>query len=65
MTPQIIGVNVGSKIPNILRSSIKNAVKTGKYLNTSDFVRHAIKEKLDREGFLWCAARAEEPLMEN
>jgi Arc/MetJ-type ribon-helix-helix transcriptional regulator len=42
---------VGSKIPYTLKSAIKRAVNTGSYLNVSDFIRDAIKEKLEREGF--------------
>jgi Arc/MetJ-type ribon-helix-helix transcriptional regulator len=45
-------VYVGSKIPLNLRSLVEKAVNTGSYLNISDFVRDAIKEKLGREGFL-------------
>jgi Arc/MetJ-type ribon-helix-helix transcriptional regulator len=48
----IKGLYIGSKVPNTIRSSIEKAVDTGIYLNISDFVRDAIKEKLDREGFL-------------
>jgi Arc/MetJ-type ribon-helix-helix transcriptional regulator len=47
-----IGIYVGSKVPQILKKSIENAVISGNYLNTSDFVRAAIKEKVQREGFL-------------
>jgi Arc/MetJ-type ribon-helix-helix transcriptional regulator len=54
----IKGLYVGSKVPNTIRDSIKKAVHNGIYLNTSDFVRDAIKEKLDREGFL--ASRSKE-----
>jgi Arc/MetJ-type ribon-helix-helix transcriptional regulator len=46
------GVYVGSKIPSIIRHSIHKAVSCGSYLNISDFVRDAIKEKLEREGYL-------------
>jgi Arc/MetJ-type ribon-helix-helix transcriptional regulator len=42
---------VGSKIPSSLKGAIERAVKTGSYLNISDFIRDAIKEKLEREGF--------------
>jgi Arc/MetJ-type ribon-helix-helix transcriptional regulator len=45
------GTYVGSKIPPILKESIARAIKSGNYLNTSDFIRDAIKEKLQREGF--------------
>ena len=47
-----VGIYTGSKVPSILKNSIYNAVKSGNYLNESDFVRDAIKEKLQREGFL-------------
>lgn len=46
------GVYTGSKIPLILKNSIQKAVSTGNYLNFSDFVRDAIKEKLQKEGFV-------------
>lgn len=45
------GVYVGSKIPKLLRSSMENAVEGGNYLNLSDFIRSAIKEKVLREGY--------------
>jgi Arc/MetJ-type ribon-helix-helix transcriptional regulator len=44
------GVYVGSKIPRLLRSSMEKAVEGGNYLNLSDFIRSAIKEKLLQEG---------------
>ena len=47
-----VGIYIGTKTTAILKNSIFTAVKTGIYLNTSDFVRQAIKEKLLREGFL-------------
>jgi Arc/MetJ-type ribon-helix-helix transcriptional regulator len=40
-----IGWYAGSKIPQILNEAIKEAVNTGNYLNSSDFIRDAIKEK--------------------
>jgi Arc/MetJ-type ribon-helix-helix transcriptional regulator len=46
---------VGSKIPYSLKGAIERAVKSGSYLNTSDFIRVAIKEKLERDGF-WTKA---------
>jgi Arc/MetJ-type ribon-helix-helix transcriptional regulator len=46
------GVYIGSKIPQILRKAIQHAVMSGNYLNSSDFLRDAIKEKLQREGYL-------------
>ena len=42
---------VGSKIPSSLKDAIERAVNTGSYLNISDFIRDAVKEKLEREGF--------------
>ena len=46
------GVYIGSKIPTNIKNSIEKAVIAGTYLNASDFVRDAIKEKLQREGLL-------------
>lgn len=46
------GVYIGSKIPQVLRKAIQHAVMSGSYLNSSDFLRDAIKEKLQREGYL-------------
>jgi Arc/MetJ-type ribon-helix-helix transcriptional regulator len=51
MTLENTGTYVGSKVPNTLKHSIERAVEIGSYLNLSDFVRDAIKEKLQREGF--------------
>jgi len=47
------GVYAGSKIPYTLQKAMRQAVRTGNYLNLSDFVRDAIKEKLSREGYVW------------
>jgi Arc/MetJ-type ribon-helix-helix transcriptional regulator len=44
--------HIGSKIPYILKVRIESAVSNGSYLNVSEFVRNAVKEKLFREGFL-------------
>lgn len=52
MNKQNIGIYTGSKVPRILKNAIQRAVGTGNYLNASDFIRDAIKEKLRREGFL-------------
>jgi Arc/MetJ-type ribon-helix-helix transcriptional regulator len=52
MNEQGFGIYVGSKIPQILKNAVNKAVESGNYLNSSDFVRDAIKEKLQREGFL-------------
>lgn len=46
------GVYIGSKIAGILKVRIEHAVDNGIYLNISDFVRDAVKEKLRREGFM-------------
>jgi hypothetical protein len=51
MNKQDIGIYAGSKVPQILKKSIQKAVISGNYLNASDFIRDAIKEKLHREGF--------------
>ena len=64
MLAKNFGVYVGSKIPNILRASIEKAVITGKYLNISDFIRDAIKEKIDREGILYSISGNEDYLTE-
>jgi len=58
MNAEINGVNVGSKIPLRLKELLKHAVNNG-YLNTSDFVRDAIKEKLEREGYFSISKKAE------
>jgi len=42
----------GTKIPPGLKRSIEKAVEGGNYLNESDFVRNAIKEKLEKEHLL-------------
>jgi metal-responsive CopG/Arc/MetJ family transcriptional regulator len=47
MNDQVLGVYVGSKIPRILRDGIDKAIERGDYLNRSDFVRDAVKEKLE------------------
>jgi hypothetical protein len=46
------GIYVASKIPEDLKLTIEEAVTMGSYLNKSEFVRIAIKEKLSKEGFL-------------
>lgn len=46
------GAFVGSKIPLVVRVSLDAAIKNGNYLNASDFIRDAIREKLQREGFM-------------
>jgi Arc/MetJ-type ribon-helix-helix transcriptional regulator len=52
MIERNIGLYTGSKVPKTLKNAIQMAVHTGNYLNSSDFIRDAIKEKLLREGFL-------------
>jgi Arc/MetJ-type ribon-helix-helix transcriptional regulator len=44
--------HIGNKIPKNLRRVLDKAVNEGIYLNVSEFVRQAVKEKLVREGFL-------------
>jgi len=51
MNKQDIGIYAGSKVPQIIKKAIQKAVISGNYLNASDFIRDAIKEKLHREGF--------------
>ena len=46
-----MGIYVGSKVPRMLKDAITKAIERGDYLNHSDFIRDAIKEKLRREGF--------------
>jgi Arc/MetJ-type ribon-helix-helix transcriptional regulator len=59
MNDQVSGVYVGSKIPQILRDGINKAIEGGNYLNCSDFIRDAVKEKLLREGFAGSGASTE------
>jgi Arc/MetJ-type ribon-helix-helix transcriptional regulator len=54
-TSRAVAAYVGSKIPCSLKDALEKAVKTGSYLNISDFIRDAIKEKLERDGF-WTRA---------
>jgi Arc/MetJ-type ribon-helix-helix transcriptional regulator len=51
MVKEDSGVYAGSKVPQTLKKAITKAVKAGNYLNSSDFIRDAIKEKLWREGY--------------
>jgi hypothetical protein len=41
------GVYIGSKIPQLHRKAIHAAVSNGNYLNSSDFIKDAIKENND------------------
>jgi hypothetical protein len=52
MVKNATGVYAGSKIPQALKITIEHAITKGSYLNTSNFIRDAIKEKLQREGFV-------------
>jgi Arc/MetJ-type ribon-helix-helix transcriptional regulator len=54
------GVYIGSKIPQHHRKAILVAVSNGNYLNSSDFIRDAVKEKLQREGYLLSLQSAQE-----
>lgn len=60
MKDQHIGIYVGSKIPKLLKDAINRSIERGYYLNHSDFIRDAIKEKLQREGFGNSVASTEE-----
>jgi Arc/MetJ-type ribon-helix-helix transcriptional regulator len=64
MNNQVSGVYVGSKIPQILRDGIDKAIEKGNYLNCSDFIRDAVKEKLHREGITGSRASTEENSLE-
>jgi Arc/MetJ-type ribon-helix-helix transcriptional regulator len=44
--------HIGSKIPQKLKTTVERAVINGDYLNMSEFVRDAVKEKLTREGLV-------------
>ena len=46
------GIYVASKIPENLKQTLDEAITARSYLNISDFLRDAIKEKLSREGFV-------------
>jgi hypothetical protein len=59
MTQDKNGAYIGSKVPQKLKALIKSAILKGPYLNSSEFVRHAVKEKLIREGFLFLQTSAE------
>jgi Arc/MetJ-type ribon-helix-helix transcriptional regulator len=52
MVKNITGIYAGSKIPHKMRTAIEHAITNGSYLNISNFIRDAIKEKLQREGFI-------------
>ena len=44
--------HIGSKIPQKMKTTVEKAVINGDYLNLSEFVRDAVKEKLSREGLV-------------
>ena len=53
--PELIKRNsshIASKIPKNLKTTVEKAVISGDYLNLSEFVRDAVKEKLSREGLV-------------
>jgi len=41
---------VGARIPKQLKEKMEQAIQKGLYINISDFVRNAIREKLKEEG---------------
>jgi Arc/MetJ-type ribon-helix-helix transcriptional regulator len=47
------GVSVGSKVPVIIRNCIVEVVRKGQYISVSEFVRDAVKEKLQNIGYSW------------
>ncbi len=49
MEPKKTGVCIAGKIPGNLMRLVQRAVDKGDYLTISDFVRHAVKEKVERE----------------
>jgi Arc/MetJ-type ribon-helix-helix transcriptional regulator len=55
-----VGIYAGTKIPLILKRGIENGIHKGIYLNYSDFIRDAIKEKLLREDLLQSTATLSE-----
>jgi Arc/MetJ-type ribon-helix-helix transcriptional regulator len=44
--------HIGSKIPQKLKTAVEKTVINGDYLNLSEFVRDAVKEKLAQEGLV-------------
>ena len=44
-------LSISTKIPSSLQVLVERAVMGGHYLNISNFVREAIAEKLQREGY--------------
>jgi hypothetical protein len=46
------GVYIGAKVPVMYRDVIRHEVSDGNYLNVSQFVCDAVKEKLHGDGLL-------------
>lgn len=40
---------IGTLIPKQMADQIESAIQSGKYVNKSDFLRQAIREKLEAE----------------
>jgi len=53
MKPGKTGEFVGSKIPKSMKQHIVMSMEDGYYISISDFVRGAIKEKLQKENPQW------------
>jgi Arc/MetJ-type ribon-helix-helix transcriptional regulator len=53
MKPRNTGVFVASKIPPLMKQYVLQAITKGRYISTSDFIRSAIKEKIERENADW------------
>jgi len=53
MKPRKNSVFVASKIPTLMKEYVLNSVNTGRYISVSDFIRSAIKEKIEREHWDW------------
>jgi Arc/MetJ-type ribon-helix-helix transcriptional regulator len=53
MKPSKTGVFVASKIPPLMKQCVLQAITKGWYISTSDFIRSAIKEKIERENADW------------
>jgi Arc/MetJ-type ribon-helix-helix transcriptional regulator len=46
------GVNASAKVSPELKKLLETAIFDGQYLNLSDYVRHAVREKLERQGYI-------------
>ena len=53
MKPSKTAVFVASKIPLLMKQYIVHAVSKGSYISTSDYIRSAIKEKIESENPDW------------